>query len=55
MSKSKLADPSSRTRLEIFAAVFILFNLIFLLFRFYHSYYFIHIYFHIIFTCENIN
>ena len=38
MSKPKLADPSSRTRLEIFAAVFILFNLIFLLFRFYHSY-----------------
>ena len=38
MDKPKLAGVSSRTRLEIFAAVFIAFNLIFLLFRFYHSY-----------------
>ena len=38
MSKPKLADPSSRTRLEIFAIVFILFNLLFLLFRFHRAY-----------------
>lgn len=38
MDKPKLAGISSRTRLEIFAAVFIGFNLIFLLFRFYHKY-----------------
>ncbi len=38
MNKPKLAGISSRTRLEIFAAVFIGFNLIFLLFRFYNTY-----------------
>lgn len=38
MDKPKLAGISSRTRLEIFAAVFIGFNLIFLLFRFYNTY-----------------
>lgn len=38
MDKPKLAGISSRTRLEIFASVFIAFNLIFLLFRFYHTY-----------------
>jgi len=38
MTKPKLADISPRTRLEIFAAVFILFNLAFLLFSFYHKF-----------------
>ena len=38
MDKPKLAGISSRSRLEIFAAVFIGFNLIFLLFRFYNTY-----------------
>lgn len=40
MTTPRLADPCSRTRLEIFAAVFFLFNLVFLLFRFYHIYLF---------------
>ncbi len=38
MTKPKLANMDNRTRLEIFAAVFILFHLIFLLFRFNHTY-----------------
>ncbi len=38
MDKPKLAGISSRSRLEIFAAVFAAFYLIFMLFRFYHTY-----------------
>ena len=38
MTNLKLANTDNRTRLEIFAGVFILFNLIFLLFRFQHTY-----------------
>lgn len=38
MTEPKLATMDNRTRLEIFASVFILFNLIFLLFRFNHTY-----------------
>ena len=38
MTKPKLANVDNRTRLETFAVVFILFHLIFLLFRFNHAY-----------------
>lgn len=38
MTKPKLASMENRTRLEIFAIVFILFNLLFLLFRFHRAY-----------------